>query len=117
MAITVIIPVAEGDEAWRNLLPDLRSLSEEDEVILSSKKSLKSELESEVKGLGLICEFHWAPSQIGRAKQLNAGARKAKSDFFWFLHCDSKLSPSAIEKLKTALVQKSKAIHFFDLKF
>ena len=117
MAISVIIPVAEGDEAWKDLLADLQSLTEEDEIILSSKKSLKEELESEAERFGLTCRLHWTPSQIGRAKQLNTGARHAKSDFFWFLHCDSKLSQAAIEKLKTSLERKSKAIHFFDLKF
>lgn len=117
MGISVIIPVAEEDEAWKDLLPCLRTLSKEDEIILVSKASLSEELGSEAKRVGISCATHWAPSDVGRAKQLNTGARWAKCYFFWFLHCDSKVDKEAIEKLKVAIGHQPRSIHFFDLKF
>jgi len=117
LGISVIIPVAEGDFAWKELLPDLVSLTHEDEIILSSKKSLKRELQTEAERNALTCSAHWAPSAVGRARQLNTGARWAKSDFYWFLHADSKVNRAAIKKLRISIKNKPGAIHFFDLKF
>lgn len=117
MGLSVIIPIADGDEAWKKLLPDLRSLTEEDEIIFSSKTLLKEQLEGEAKKLALACGIHWVESQIGRAKQLNTGANSAEGDFLWFLHCDSKINLAAIEQLKTSIGDKPDTIHYFDLKF
>ncbi len=117
MGLSVVIPVAEGDSAWKELLPDLVSLTAEDEIIVSSKRSLKEKLRNEAEKNALSCAVHWAPSTVGRAKQLNTGARWAKSDFFWFLHCDSKIPNGAIEKLKKSIEKSPRAIHFFNLKF
>jgi len=118
VGISVIIPVAKDDEAWRSLLPDLRYLTKKDEVILVSNKSLQDEFKIEAEKLGLSCGTQWAlSSSSGRAKQLNTGARSAKCDFFWFLHCDSNVNQTAIEKLRKSTELKPTAIHFFDLKF
>lgn len=117
MGISVVIPVAEGDDAWRDLLPCLRTLTKEDEIILSSKISLKEVLEREVKKNGITCSTHWAPSDAGRARQLNTGARWARCEFLWFLHCDSKVDETAIRRLRMSIERRPRAIHFFDLKF
>lgn len=117
MGISVIIPVAEGDESWKELLPDLKALAADDEIILCSKKSIRDQLSLEAGRNGLICGVHWAPSNIGRGMQLNTGARWAKSDFFWFLHCDSRVKGAAISELKKSLQTKPAAIHYFNLKF
>jgi rSAM/selenodomain-associated transferase 2 len=39
----------------------------------------------------------------GRARQMNAGAQAAKGSILLFLHCDSRLSPEALEQMHTAL--------------
>lgn len=117
MGLSIVIPVAEGDEAWKVCLSDLKSLCSDDEVILSSSAKLKEEFLKLAEQCGLRCACHWAPSQPGRAKQLNAGARWAKNDFLWFLHCDSRLHGNGINSLKDAIASDPRAIHFFDLKF
>ena len=123
MGLSVVIPIAEGDEAWKVCLPDLRSLSADDEVIISSSANLKDEFFKLAAEFDLQCTCHWAPSQLGRAKQLNTGARWAKNDFLWFLHCDSRLHGDSrllgdvINLLKEAIAVDPRAIHFFDLKF
>ncbi len=116
-AISVVIPVAEQDELWKQLLPDLAALDTDDEILIVSKTSLKSELEQVAKQAELPCPVRWIYSAPGRAKQLNSGARAARSDFLWFLHCDSKLDRSAVSKLKKTIEQDSTRLYFFDLRF
>lgn len=116
-AISVIVPVAEGDGLWRELLPDLAVLDEDDEILLVSESSLKSEIEQVAKQAELPCPVRLVYSPMGRAKQLNSGARSARSDFFWFLHCDSKIDRSAVRKLKESIADDPTCLYYFDLKF
>ena len=37
----------------------------------------------------------------GRANQMNYGAKIAKGDILWFIHCDSVLQKDVIEKVLT----------------
>lgn len=117
MSLSVVVPVADGDEAWKALLPDLVNLNPDDEVILSSEECLEKILQEEVKKLGLICKCSWIASAPGRARQLNSGARAAKNNFYWFLHADSKVPPQSLQELKISLKKRSRCIHFFNLKF
>lgn len=117
MGISVIIPVADGDSAWRSLLPDLTALGEDDEVVLVSKRSLRQELQEQAEKCFLRCACHWAPSAEGRAKQLNTGTRWSTKNFYWFLHCDSRLTPGVVGELKRAIAKAPDALHFFNLKF
>jgi glycosyltransferase involved in cell wall biosynthesis len=89
--ISVVIPVAEKDDLWKELLPDLSALDRDDEILIVSETSLKDELEQLAKSAKLPCTARWIFSAPGRAKQLNSGAHAARSDFLWFLHCDSKI--------------------------
>lgn len=115
MRLSVIIPVGENDNSWRSLIADLRHLSNEDEIIfVSNNKKLKA-LEKEALLPGLAVSV--ISSEEGRAKQLNAGARAARSDFLWFVHCDSRFSSAAVEALSRSLRASPEALHFFDLKF
>jgi rSAM/selenodomain-associated transferase 2 len=116
-AISVVIPVAEQDELWEELLPDLTGLDTGDEILLVSETSLQSELEQVAKRAELPCPVRWIYSAPGRAKQLNSGARAARSDFLWFLHCDSKIERASVSKLKKTIEQDSTRLYFFDLNF
>lgn len=42
-------------------------------------------------------------SDKGRAKQMNAGARRAKGDILFFLHADCRLSPHALSEIERSL--------------
>jgi rSAM/selenodomain-associated transferase 2 len=42
-------------------------------------------------------------SPKGRALQMNAGARQATGDMFWFLHADSRLSPETLKAMPALL--------------
>ena len=117
MGISVVIPVAEGDDAWKELLPELTALSADDEIILSSKSILKDDLEIMAEDTGLLCHCFSQPSLAGRARQLNAGAKAGTKEFYWFLHCDSRVSRKAVLRLKKSIERRPQAIHFFNLKF
>ena len=43
------------------------------------------------------------PTEKGRARQMNAGARAARGDILLFLHADTRLPPDAFTLIKTAL--------------
>ncbi len=114
MPISVIVPIAMEDDAWKKLIPDLCSLRADDEVIFVTADS------SPVKGRlieSLPCSYSIARSEIGRAKQLNLGAKMAQSEFLWFLHCDSRFSKAAFEALVDAISREPDTLHYFDLKF
>lgn len=115
MRLSVIITVGKNDDSWRSLLPDLHHLSHEDEIIfVSCDENLKNFIDEAI----LPClSVSVISSDEGRAKQLNAGARAARFEFLWFVHCDSRFSVGAVEVLRGALLCAPKAVHFFDLKF
>jgi len=117
LAISVIVPVAKEDEAWRQLLPDLSFLGKDDEVILVSSAAPPENYHGDPALRSLTCSTHWIKSESGRARQLNAGIRSAFHKNLWFLHCDSRVPKESYESLKDALEQTPDALHFFDLRF
>ncbi len=113
----MIIPVGNKDESWKSLLPDLRSLDHDDEIIFVFQNNTKSDCESEVSRFKIVATCRWIQSSPGRAKQLNLGAKEAKNESLFFLHCDSRLSTLGIKNLKMAIVKYSSQILFFNLRF
>lgn len=118
MNISIIIPVADGDQKWEYLLPDLRCLSKNDEIIISSpNEDLKSNILKASLKLSLNCKIKFIISDKGRAKQLNQGAQASSKKALWFLHCDSRLSKDSISVLKEKFREQSEAIYYFNLGF
>ncbi len=87
--ISIIIPLAPDEASHERLLDDL--------------KDVKAEI---------ICS-----SEGSRATSLNAGARKAKNDFLWFLHADSRLDKNSFSLLEQSLNKSPSHLHYFDLAF
>ena len=117
--ISVIIPIAAGDQSWKELLPDLKFLSDSDEIILVSTGSLAEEFSVVVSDLDIPCPCSVISNlnRSGRAKQLNDGAKVAKNNFLLFLHADSRLNSKAIQKLARAIKKHPQSLHFFNLLF
>lgn len=118
MGISVIVPIGENDESWKDLVHDLKILDSNDEVIFvfCMKENLLKATQPP-KSYHLKCKIRWLQSQKGRAKQMNLGAQKAKNKFLWFLHCDSRVNKLAISRLKSQLLKDVKQIYFFRLAF
>jgi len=118
MGISVVVPVGENDESWRELLQDFKALDPKDEVIfVSYTKEKLLEAAQLSKKNNLRCKIQWLRSSKGRAKQMNFGAQKAKNKVLWFLHCDSRVKKTAISHLKNQLQENVKQIYFFRLTF
>lgn len=107
--LSVIIPVAKGETAWRSLIKDLAALSYEADIILvGSDEAPTSPLPPNVT---------WLHYEGTRAEALNAGAYHASHDWLWFLHADSRLRAEAITALEHALLRHPYALHYFNLAF
>lgn len=118
MGLSVIVPVAENDESWRELIQDLKALDSKDEVIfISYTKEKRLEAIQLSKQSHLRCQIQWLRSPKGRAKQMNFGAQKAKNKILWFLHCDSRVKKTAIRDLKRQVQKDINKIYFFRLNF
>jgi len=87
--VSIIIPPAAGETALENLLGDLKYTNAE--IITSSEGA--------------------------RAKSLNAGAAKARHEYLWFLHADSRATAENIDALEQSITTSPDALHYFDLAF
>ena len=105
--LSIITPVAPDEKAWENLWIDLKDLSTGTEIIFSGP----------TKPVRLPDRIQWVDSELGRAKQLNEGTRKASGHFLWFLHADSRLTPKTLPALLTSLDRDPSALHYFNLRF
>src|SRR4051812_8054612 len=88
--LSVIIPLAPGEIAWKELVQDLDLMPHETEIIFVSP-SLQTEAPKLLARLSIGRKVRWILSKPGRAEQLNTGARQARGRFLWFLHADTRL--------------------------
>ena len=117
--LTVIIPLAPGEVAWKELIQDLSGLPLETEILFVGSEMPKDapKIFSENLELAAGRKVRWIPSPLGRARQLNAGAKAARKPFLWFLHADSRFSEGTLPALENALQNKPEAFHYFNLWF
>jgi hypothetical protein len=115
--ISVIVPIAPGDTAWRSLLVDLRPLPTGAEILLAAASEPPDDFDDLLRQTSLKCPVTWLVGRAGRATQLNHGAARATNRFLLFLHCDSRISEAAFDALSRSLARDDRAIYFFDLVF
>lgn len=104
--LSVIIPIAPGDRAWKRLLPELQSFASGAEILGVGAQPAPASWSA-----------RWIESQQGRAIQLNAGARSSHREFLWFLHADSRITRKTITALEKSIQADRSALHYFDLVF
>ena len=113
--LSIVIPVGPGEMAWQGLLSDLKPLPSTAEVLLVAVDTRPNEF---LTRAGVLqCPARWLQTEAGRGRQMNFGAIAADRRFFWFLHADSRVDPSAFDKLNEALRDAPDALHFFELAF
>ena len=117
MSLSVIIPIGKCDQAWRSLLPDLKFLETQDEIILVSPDPECESFRNIINEQKIGSQTKWIQSSCGRAKQMNAGAKIARQESLWFLHCDSRISPDGIRALKNTCKDRPSDLLFFNLDF
>lgn len=108
--LSIIIPVAPQDNAWKVLLTELEVFGLEPEIIIAGSAEAPHEtiLPSNVR---------WEISKPGRAIQMNSGARLAKGRVLWFVHADTVLSIDSVHLLIDCLEQHQPGLAYFKLRF
>lgn len=104
--LTVVIPVGPKEKSQELLLPELLKFSEWLEIIV-----VPTEEGTFPAGVQVV------KSKIGRAHQMNTGAKSATCAWILFLHADSKLKASDLENLHTLLKELKQGLYYFRLKF
>ena len=107
MKLSVIIPLAQDEQAWRHLLPDLAPLPDS-EIIFALPQ------DAEPIDLPAIRQVR---AGNGRAQQMNAAASIAQGNHLWFLHADSRLRPDTIPALLRRLSAYPDWLLYADLSF
>ena len=114
--LSVVVPIAPGDDAWRALLPDLAAAHGAEVIFAAAHALAPADHDGITAALG-SASWRWLETPSGRARQLNRGARAAKRDILWFVHADSRFAPDTLPALHAALGATSNALHYFELSF
>ncbi len=96
--VSVIVPVFNEACLIQQFLQHLRERAPDTEIIVVDGGSS----DATVEFARPLCA-QVITSSKGRAQQLNAGARVAQSDVFWFLHADSLIPEEAVSSIGDAL--------------
>ena len=113
-SLSVIIPLAPGEQAYALLLTDLLTLPESTEIIFVDSNRQDAAIAAKMlKKENTQC----VTASPGRAQLLNAGAKVAQGHFLWFLHADSRFAPDTVTALDKAIAKNPDALLFFDLTF
>ena len=112
--ISIIVPLAPGEDQWRALLDQLVNLPGPLEVILVAPVG---DAPGPVISGSAGKQLRVLEAEPGRGPQLNAGARAATGDHLWFLHADSRLMPGTAKGLQRVMAEGRRALFYFDLSF
>lgn len=114
--VSVVIPIAPGEEAWRPLIGDLLENDIAAELLLVDAHAEPTVL-SELRVAGTPRDIQRISAPAGRARQMNYGAKLSTRQFLWFLHADSRVSGNALLALDRSLDAHPQAVHYFDLAY
>jgi rSAM/selenodomain-associated transferase 2 len=111
--LSIIIPVVNEQEAIGKSLAALQPLRRRGvEVIVVDGGSTDATV-----ALARPLADLTLSAPLGRASQMNAGARRAQGDHFLFLHSDTALPEQAVEQISSALNQSERIWGRFDVRF
>jgi rSAM/selenodomain-associated transferase 2 len=98
MRLSVVVPVLNEEKILRAFLHHLREFAEHCEIVVVDGGSADASYE-------IACEMADCVMQSsrGRAAQMNAGAKVANGEVFWFVHADSLIKPSSAPAILAAL--------------
>ena len=116
-ALSVVIPILQGDASWRKLLPDLSAFPDSTEFLFVSNGPPPADWETTLQASPQRQQCRWQQTSIGRAVQMNQGAALAQQHFILFLHADSRLPAHSVSRLIESLQTDSTAVHYFNLWF
>ena len=110
--ISIIIPTNNESQNLPLLLSDLSIINQEAEVIVVDSHS-----EDKTEEIAKIYNAKIYNSKIkSRGLQLNIGAKKAKGEWLFFIHADSRLDKNFSREIKRVLIGDKEFIYFFKFK-
>ncbi len=115
--ISVVIPVLEGDCHWKTLIADLTFFPESSDFLFVSNADQPNEFAELTQQAQIEGRSRWYRSSVGRAVQMNRGAREACGASLLFLHSDSRLSETGVDSLLHSTDSFPKDLLYFNLKF
>ena len=97
MKISVIVPVLNEEKSIAATLQALAHLQPHETIVVDGgSQDRTAEIASDL-GVKVI------PSERGRGRQMNRGARQASGDVLLFLHADTRLPPTAFSDIAGAM--------------
>ncbi|MGB0135543.1 hypothetical protein [Dokdonella sp.] len=108
--LTVVVPVGALDNSWHGLLPQLQHVVADDIALVLPIDRMGDAIPLADERLMLMF------SPLGRARQLNAGAKATRSDWLWFLDSSSRLEPATVRSLNAFVASGSSAPEILDLR-
>ncbi len=97
MNISVIVPVLNEEKSIAATLQALAPLQPYETIVVDGgSQDRTAEIAAE-------CGVKVIPSERGRARQMNRGARQASGDVLLFLHADTRLPPTAFSDIAGAM--------------
>jgi rSAM/selenodomain-associated transferase 2 len=112
MNISIIVPVLNESERLAVFLEHLRERAPLAEIIVVRAAGSERISESAAK----ICDLVLTAGR-GRAAQMNAGARAARGDVFWFVHADCAIPPNCLEQIAGTLEEPQMVGGCFRIRF
>ncbi|HEX8196616.1 MAG TPA: TIGR04283 family arsenosugar biosynthesis glycosyltransferase [Pyrinomonadaceae bacterium] len=112
MKISVIIPTLNEELSLPATLAAISRLKEQPEIIVVDGGSSDKTVENAGKSGAKIVH-----TEAGRGRQLDAGAKAAEGDVFWFLHADTLPPENACEQILRALKDEQTIGGNFEIRF
>ena len=113
MRLSVVIPALDEAPCLARLLPELPRVCPDAEIIVADGGSRDgtADVARSRAGVQLV------EGPRGRARQMNAGARRASGDVLLFLHADTRLPDGAAGAIAAALADPGVVGGRFDVRF
>ncbi len=112
LKISIIIPSLNESQNLPSLLCDLSELNDVSEIlIIDSESKDKTEDIASIYGTRF-----YKVKERNRGLQLNFGAEKAKGEWLFFIHADSKLKFNWSKEIKSKISRNSNYIYYFNFK-
>lgn len=112
MRISIIIPTLNEEISLPATLKAISKLPAPLEIIVADGGS-----DDQTLAIAERFEAKTIRADTGRGSQLDAGARTAAGDVFWFLHADTLPPPDAVEQILRALKDEKTAGGNFEIRF
>ena len=95
-SIAVVIPTLNEERAIGATLHHLLALDANLQIVVADGGSTDRTAES----VSAFTQVQWVDAPKGRARQMNAGAARARGDWLLFLHADTRLPAGGLEEIR-----------------